>query len=193
MVTKLFEFENVKIAILKVDDWKENFPQKKSINKLSEKRIIEKESIQFLISKFLSGYKLTYNQNGKPQLDKGGYISISHSKSIIGIAWSFETNLGLDIEEIHARILKVEQRFLNDEEIVLFKTIKDKIKIWCVKEALIKIHDDKTFNLKYDLSVKKLNENNWIGYAKQRPEQQFKFSIFEFCNNIICINLNGEK
>jgi phosphopantetheinyl transferase len=193
MNTKLFTFKNVQLAILKVDEWKENFPQKISTKTISENRIIEKECVRFLVSTYLPNHKLTYNSNGKPLLDKGGFISISHSKSLIGIAWSFENNLGLDIEEIHERILKAAPRYINEKEIEFSQTLKDKIKIWCIKEALIKIHDDKTFNLKNDLHIKKLDKNKWNGYTTKNPEQQFEFSTFEFHNNIICFNSDGGR
>jgi len=193
MNAKLFTINNVQIAILKVDEWKQKIPQKKIKKTGTEKRNIEIEGVRYLLSQFLPEHKLTYNTNGKPLLNEGGFISISHSKSLIGIAWSFDYNIGLDIEEIHERIVKVETRFLNDFEIELYQTMNDKIKIWCIKEALIKLYDDKTFNLKNELIISKIDENKWAGYSTKNPNQKFEFSTFEFSNNIICFNTNGGK
>ena len=118
MNTQVFSFKNVQLVILKVDEWKDKFPQKLNSKKNeSSKRTIEKEGVQFLLSTYLPEHTLNYNSNGKPFLEKGGFISISHSKSLIGLAWSFDYNIGIDIEEIHERILKVEQRFIHEDEI----------------------------------------------------------------------------
>jgi len=166
---------------------------KDSEKKGSLKRIIEKESVQFMLAKFLPNHKLSYNSNGKPQLDKGAYISISHSKSLVGIAWSLSYNIGLDIEEINERIIKVQNRFINHEEFIFAESLKDKIKIWGIKESLIKIFDDKTLNLNTELRVEKIDDDKWIGYVSHFPHQKFEFITFEYLNNIICINSVNEK
>lgn len=191
MNSKLFSFNNAKIALLRVDEWIENFPQKKTT--ISTKRIFEKEITTYLLSTYLPDHILSYNSNGKPFLKNGGFISISHSKSIIGIAWSFDYNIGLDIEEINDRIQKVENRFINDDEMKFAQSLENKTRIWTIKEALIKIYDDKTFNLKTDLIVQKTVELNWMGLTTKKPFEIHEFITFEYCNNIICINKSGEK
>jgi hypothetical protein len=191
MNSKLFSFHNAKIALLRLDEWIENFPQKK--NRISTKRIFEKEITTYLLSTYLPDHILSYNSNGKPFLVNGGFISISHSKSIIGIAWSFDYNIGLDIEEINDRIQKVENRFISDNEMKFAQTLEDKTTVWTIKEALIKIYDDKTFNLKTDLIVQKNEESHWMGLTTKKPFEIHEFITFEYCNNIICINKSSEK
>jgi hypothetical protein len=194
MNTSVFSFKNVQIAILKVDEWEKNFSQQNyAEKKICSKRIIEKEGVQFLLSQFFPNQKLSYNSNGKPQLDNGAFISISHSKSLVGIAWNLTHTIGLDIEEIHERILKVENRFIHPEEHIYSQSISDKIRIWCIKEALIKIYDNKTFNLRTDLRVRKIENDKWIGFVSKFPSQLIEFITFEYCNNVICINTGGEK
>jgi hypothetical protein len=191
MNSKLFSFNSAKIALLRLDEWIENFPQKK--NRISTKRIFEKEITTYLLSTYLPNHILSYNSNGKPFLVNGGFISISHSKSIIGIAWSFDYNIGLDIEEINDRIQKVENRFISDNEMKFAQTLEDKTTVWTIKEALIKIYDDKTFNLKTDLIVQKNEESHWMGLTTKKPFEIHEFITFEYCNNIICINKSSEK
>jgi phosphopantetheinyl transferase (holo-ACP synthase) len=191
MNSKLFSFNSAKIALLRLDEWIENFPQKK--NRISTKRIFEKEITTYLLSTYLPNHILSYNSNGKPFLVNGGFISISHSKSIIGIAWSFDYNIGLDIEEINDRIQKVENRFISDNEMKFAQTLEDKTTVWTIKEALIKIYDDKTFNLKTDLIVQKNEESHWMGLTTKKPFEIHEFITFEYCNNIICINKSREK
>jgi phosphopantetheinyl transferase (holo-ACP synthase) len=191
MNSKLFSFNSAKIALLRLDEWIENFPQKK--NRISTKRIFEKEITTYLLATYLPNHILSYNSNGKPFLVNGGFISISHSKSIIGIAWSFDYNIGLDIEEINDRIQKVENRFISDNEMKFAQTLEDKTTVWTIKEALIKIYDDKTFNLKTDLIVQKNEESHWMGLTTKKPFEIHEFITFEYCNNIICINKSREK
>jgi phosphopantetheinyl transferase (holo-ACP synthase) len=191
MNSKLFSFNSAKIALLRLDEWIENFPQKK--NRISTKRIFEKEITTYLLSTYLPNHILSYNSNGKPFLVNGGFISISHSKSIIGIAWSFDYNIGLDIEEINDRIQKVENRFISDNEMKFAQTLEDKTTVWTIKEALIKIYDDKTFNLKTDLIVQKTESLHWMGLTSKKPFEIHEFITFEYCNNIICINKSREK
>jgi phosphopantetheinyl transferase len=194
MNVKIFSLNNVEIALIKVDEWKEFFPQKNTPEIIeNQKRIIEKEGVKYLLQKYLPFDNLDYNPNGKPILASGGYISISHSRSLIGIAWSFEYNIGLDIEEINERILKVESRFIHDEEKLFSKTLKDKISIWGIKEALIKIYDNKSFNLMNDLRVRKVSLNKWNGFSPKLTSHTIDFCTFEFHNNIICINTSGEQ
>jgi phosphopantetheinyl transferase len=191
MNSKLFSFNSAKIALLRVDEWKANIPQSKI--KVSTKRILEKEITMYLLATYLPDHVLSYNSNGKPFLVNGGFISISHSKSIIGIAWSFDYNIGLDIEEINDRIQKVENRFISDNEMKFAQTLEDKTTVWTIKEALIKIYDDKTFNLKTDLIVQKNEESHWMGLTTKKPFEIHEFITFEYCNNIICINKSSEK
>lgn len=195
MNTTHFSVDNVNFAFIRKDEFKDFFVRKKDlkIREVSD-RFIEIQGVKFLISNFLPNYTLKYNNNGKPHLDKGAYISISHSKSLIGIAWNFNFNIGLDIEEMTARITRIETRFIHDkEEANYIDSLSDKIKIWGIKEALIKLYDDKTLNLKNDLRVKKLELNKWIGFRTKTPTKKIEFNTFEFDNNIIVFNTTSEN
>lgn len=191
MNVKLFSLNNVEIAVLRVDEFEDFF----SLNNTPKftKRKIEKEGVKYLINNYLPHDELAYNLNGKPSLSSGRFISISHSKSVIGIAWSNEFNIGLDIEEIDKRILKVESRFIHEDERSFSESLIDKVSIWGIKEGLIKIYDEKSFNLKNDLRVRKVSQNKWKGFSPKITSQIIDFCTFEFHNNIICINTSGEQ
>lgn len=191
MNVKLFSLNNVEIAVLRVDEFEDFF----SLNNTPKftKRKIEKEGVKYLINNYLPYDELAYNLNGKPSLSSGRFISISHSKSVIGIAWSNEFNIGLDIEEIDKRILKVESRFIHEDERSFSESLIDKVSIWGIKEGLIKIYDEKSFNLKNDLRVRKVSQNKWKGFSPKITSQIIDFCTFEFHNNIICINTSGEQ
>lgn len=194
MNSKVFTFHNAEIAILRVDDWMSEIPQKvTSEYKKNSKRSIEKAITQHLLLTHLPNQRLCYNSNGKPYLKDGGYISISHSNSLIGIAWSFDYNIGLDIEEVNDRIFRVENRFISEKEMTFAKSLLDKLTVWSLKEVLIKINDDKSLNLKTDLIIERANENQWRGWTSKKPQEVHDFITFEYCNNIVCINKASER
>ena len=192
MKTILIEINNVKIALLKVDDISSEIPQKTVIEvSKSRSRLREKSGVSALLHTFHPNNKLVYNANGKPFLSPETFaISISHNQEWIGLAWSTLNHLGLDIERINPRIEKITNRFLHDEELIFVKTLRDKTVVWCIKECLIKLTDNKKLNLKNELRVLKIDEDNWIGYSTHQQEKMYHFNIFEKNNSIICINTN---
>ena len=190
MNTILIDINNVKIALVKVDDVLVEIPQSNSEKPtFNKKRLIEKAGIAYLLNTFHSQEKLEYNLNGKPFFASRSYsISISHSKNWIGLAWSSIENLGLDIETIDERILKVSDRFLHPDESTFVESLRDKTIVWCIKECLIKLLDDKTIDFKNELKTTKITDDNWTGYSRLKPEKIYHFSILKKNNSLICIN-----
>lgn len=192
MKTILREINNVKIALLKVDDLIHEIPQKKiRESKFSTKRIIEKYGIQTLLAKFLPNEEIIYNDNGKPfLLSNSHFISISHNAEWIGLAWSSTKNIGLDIEHCQPKIERISSRFLHVDEIAFAVTIADKTTIWCIKECLVKLLDNKKIDFKNELRSIKTDNQNWKGYSTLNLEKVYSFVIFQENNSLICINTN---
>ncbi len=115
----------------------------------SDLRKIEWLQVRALLNEiFKQKVVLLYRKNGQPYLQDypNLEISISHSKTIVAIAISKGFQVGVDVELIHPRLMKVADRFLNPTELVVFNslsTIIDKIQfltiVWSAKEALFKI------------------------------------------------------
>ena len=87
----------------------------------------------------LFGYQhIHYDKNGAPFIQNEGYISVSHSKNLVGIAVNEDYKVGLDLETHRKNILKLKSKFLSDNEQNEF-SCDDYIevtKIWSAKEAL---------------------------------------------------------
>ncbi len=81
---------------------------------------------------------LHYSPNDKPLLDKD-YISISHTGSIMAIAYHHQA-IGIDIEVPRPISSKLIKRLHLDPN--------SPLESWCLKEALIKLMDDKTYLIK---------------------------------------------
>ena len=194
MESTIYIFNNVFLALVEVDEIEILFPQNKTSNTIhTRKRFLEKEGIKYLLKKHLPKNTLIYNKNGKPHLKEGGYLSISHSKSLIGLAWSHEINIGLDIEEISPKIDKIHNRFIHDLEKEIAITQEEKTIIWCVKEAMVKILDNKSINFKQNLRViKKSNPDEWVCFANDDLTNAYVFSVFKTKNNIVCIHTKLE-
>jgi len=190
--TILIDIKNVKIALMKVDDVSQDIPQNTvKESSISKNRLREKEGVSLLLESYHPNLKLEYNSNGKPFLTPKTFaISISHNQEWIGLAWSTLALLGLDIERIDPRIEKVSDRFLHGEELNYIKTLRDKTAVWCIKECLIKLTDNKKLNLKNELRVEKIDEDNWLGYSTLQQEKMYQFYLFEQDNSLICINTN---
>jgi len=129
----------------------------------SETRKTEWLAVRAIFNKvFKEKVAIGYEPTGKPFLkDFPNYnISISHTKTIVAIALSENFKIGVDVEAVHPRLIKIADRFLNDSERVLmrsYNTMIEKIKfltiVWCAKEALFKIFGSDV-DYKNDLKAK---------------------------------------
>ena len=78
-----------------------------------------------------------HNEDGKPMLNNGLDISISHTRGYIAIILSETKNVGIDIEYVSDRVEKISSRFMREDE-----SADDIISLlvhWCAKETLYKL------------------------------------------------------
>jgi phosphopantetheinyl transferase len=86
-------------------------------------------------------FDLSYDDSGKPHLNDGKTISISHSNNFSCIAVSNQ-KIGIDLEILKEKTLKIAQRFMNISHLQnLPKTeqLKKATIIWGIKESVFKI------------------------------------------------------
>jgi len=100
-------------------------------------------SVRYLLAEFgYSDADLFYDNNGKPHLKDGKYISISHSFTFSAVAISDDL-IGVDIEKQRPKIGIIAHKFIGYEEDYLNKETTDYINkltvIWCIKESLYKL------------------------------------------------------
>lgn len=160
-------------------------------------RHIEKKGVQMLIeNQFGKNQNLNYLTSGKPILEHSNkYISISHSKKIIAFA-SGPYNLGIDIEEISDRILRLQDRFLNNSEKKLFGNSKTSLTLaWTIKESLFKIADNRKLSFKNELNILKEIEKHKIylcSITNKGKEVKLKCRCIRFQNHFLTFNNNFE-
>ena len=124
----------------------ENLKQK------SPKRLIEKQMVRQMLRKILPNHKIRYHENGQPYLEPfDKFVSVSHSFPYAVLAIS-EKKIGVDIEQVKDRIDKIKLKFLHPKEIDWLSRVESGIEhltaVWCIKEALFKIHSSKQWSFK---------------------------------------------
>lgn len=118
----------------------------------SPKRLIEKQMVRQMLKKIQPNHKIRYYENGQPYLEPfDKFVSVSHSFPYAVLAIS-EKKIGVDIEQVKDRIDKIKHKFLHPTEIDWLSRAKSGIEhltaIWCIKEALFKIHSSKQWSFK---------------------------------------------
>ena len=104
----------------------------------TEKRKKEWIASRLLLNKINPSYSISYNAFGAPELSDGSNISISHSKGLVAIIIS-QQQVGIDIEEISEKVLRVSSKFVSTNNLKNLTTEKATL-IWCCKEAIFKWH-----------------------------------------------------
>ena len=90
-------------------------------------------------------YDLTYDEAGKPHLNDGKHISISHSHEFSCICISNKL-MGIDLEKLKEKTLKIAPRFMEVKHLENLSTseqIEKATVIWGVKESIFKIKNEK--------------------------------------------------
>ncbi len=106
--------------------------------------------------------KLYYNDNNKPFINDPIYqsISISHTQHYLAIQLHRLPIAGIDIESERPALLKIQHKFLTNEEIPLAQhTLSGLCILWTAKEALFKIHGIANISLKKNIRILEVNHN----------------------------------
>jgi 4'-phosphopantetheinyl transferase len=134
-----------------VDELMEQLNHTVEGNKLIAFKFEEKKlqwlTAQVLLLKMCGTNNLTYNQYGKPFLTNGkGFISLTHSKNLVGLVYNLHNSTGIDIQYHADKIINIKSKFVNNKEL---EYIKDGLPtselaylhyLWCCKEAIFKVY-----------------------------------------------------
>lgn len=147
----------ITVYIWKIEETEEQLSKDMDLTKICQQRLLGMKSAQhrkgFWSIRHLmaeAGYQdhdLFYDENGKPHLKDGNFISITHSHDLTGIIVSTQKEVGIDIELQRDKILKIAHKFTPIEE---YKTIANTdalirklTMVWGAKESLYKIYATK--------------------------------------------------
>ena len=161
----------------------------------SKKRQLEFYFTRFLWSRFSEFEPITYEGTGKPHLRKG-YISISHSRNNIAIAYSPVNHVGVDLEHYNPKIFKIAQKFLSTEELDQFDLSNEVIitTLWSIKEALYKVLNIPGLIFRENIIITSIGEENSAEVHYQGSIKTFLFQritydefILTYCSNDILL------
>lgn len=130
-----------------------------------------------------SDLDLRYDENGKPSLVDGSYISISHSFEYASIIIGTE-NVGIDIEMKRDKIKRIANKFCNERELGLVEGDNDEVdmltEIWCTKEAMFKMCESRSLSFKNHMSVNLVEKTAVVD--NEMFKQMFAYSLVDFNN-----------
>jgi 4'-phosphopantetheinyl transferase len=143
---------------------------------------------KLLMEKGYSDFDLEYDEFGKPYLKDGNHISISHSHEFSTIIISNQ-KAGIDIEMQREKILRIADKFVNNQELQRLKSfdnqdfIKKLTVKWGAKEAIFKIRNEKGISFKDNIQVNpfEIRDQKTIATLEmENMKQQFSIYFEEF-------------
>lgn len=96
---------------------------------------------------------ISYNENGAPTLNDGGYISVSHNSTHVAVAYSKERVCGVDIESEQRNFSAIISRYLTREELSLLNHAAWCCIAWSAKETLYKLAQERGLNFLEDIRL----------------------------------------
>lgn len=145
-------------------------------------------SVRHLLAEFgYTDHDLFYDENGKPHLKDGKFISITHSYTFSGVIVS-DHEVGIDIEKRREKIAVIAHKFIGYEGDYLEATADDYINkltvIWCIKESLYKLFATPGMMFKHHFlvipfMVKDEETVAWIDYEDKKYRYHTHFFEFE--------------
>ena len=143
--------------------------------------------IRQLRNELIPNKSILYNSNGKPFVDQcENHISVSHSSKINCLAIS-KFPLGIDIEGIDERVLRIKTKYVNieDKKHYQYNSVEDLTILWTIKECLYKLNDIKGLSFKNDIRALSRNNNEHYFEVQTKNGIQKHVLIHEKIDNEI--------
>ncbi|MDM8152885.1 4'-phosphopantetheinyl transferase superfamily protein [Bacteroides gallinaceum] len=174
---KSWECEGGRFAVWKVEETAEEMraalgdalPYDEELSRLrAESRRMEYLAVRVLLKAICGEEKqVCHEPSGKPFLaDCSYHLSISHTKGYVAVALHPTAEVGIDIEQVSDRVLKVASRFMSDEELrgetdalkdchddTSSATLYYMLLHWSAKETLFKLMDQAEVDFKRHLCM----------------------------------------
>lgn len=189
---------SIKVYIWKIEESENELAQGIELTPHCEKRMLGMKSemhrkgflsIRHLLAE--AGYvdaDLYYNTEGKPHLNDGNHISITHSNQFTGIIISDSEEVGIDIEMQRDKILRIAHKFTPIEEYRIIANTEALIRkltiVWGCKESLYKICAEPGLSFLHHISITdfSLSDDRTIGevlYQGNKTTFNIRFLEFE--------------
>ncbi len=149
---------------------------------------------RILRKRILGNESIEYNSIGAPYIEGIGFISISHSSYLVGLAFNKEYMVGLDLETPRENILDIAQKFLAPIEYGTFDSNNklEMTQVWSAKEALYKLAGRKKIIFKEELILSKSNAGRWQGKIIN-PDHMLSVQLDIFDHQGTVVSVNSHK
>lgn len=121
------------------------------------------KALQWLASRHLAkqlagrSVQILHNESGQPHLDGSNQqISITHTSRFAAVMLSDALPVGIDMEAINPKVLRIADKFLHPEEKASIDsrfTVEQSIIYWSAKESLYKLYGKKQLEFKTQLRI----------------------------------------
>ena len=161
--------KTIKVAVWKITETEEvllkelstkGFDKNEIYQTKNKQRLKQWMATRLLLHHFFKDATIIYDDLGKPHLDNGWNISISHSNDFAAINLNKNNACGIDIEKITPKIGRIKHKFLNDTDLTTVKSLQHLILYWGAKEALYKYYGKKEVLFIENLFIHNFSENN---------------------------------
>lgn len=163
-----------------------SLPEQKYIDELSSTSRKLERATAIWLSRQLAGdfNSIYYDEFKKPHFKENNYyLSLSHTNNYVASIVHPEKRVGVDMEKISNKALKVASKFLNSEE---YKTLSKQIDkelfatiYWAAKEALYKLYGKKSLIFAKQLNVKGIGSKKFCGeILNENGEVKIKAKLF---------------
>ena len=152
----------------------------------SDKRKKEFLACRILLNHFDENLKISYSENGSPNLNNHQCVSVSHSGDLVCIIIS-DKKIGIDIELISDKSLRLKEKFINSHHTKLNK--EKSTLIWSIKESVFKFHKIGNVDFIKDIFVPEfiLKENREIDIRfKNNTLKAYYFKVEDFYLAYVC-------
>ncbi len=99
------------------------------------------------------------------------YISVSHSQTHAAVSIS-NCNTGIDIETKLEKVERIKHKFLNEKEKTwASSTPEDALMVWCSKECLYKLYEQKELDFIKHITILK-NDATFVGHIHKKTYEK---------------------
>ncbi|MDG1330744.1 MAG: 4'-phosphopantetheinyl transferase superfamily protein [Crocinitomicaceae bacterium] len=147
---------------------------------------------RILRKRILGDQHIQYNEIGAPSIIGVGFISISHSSHLVGLAFNKGYMVGLDLETPRGNILDIVPKFLAPIERNSFDANHklEMTRVWSAKEALYKLAGRKKIIFKEELILSKTASGDWQGQIIN-PDHTLSVQLDIFDHNGTVVSINN--
>ena len=160
--------ENIKVGVWKITETQEEllniliekgFDTESIYQTKNKQRLKQWLATRVLLSSFFDNTIINYDDLGKPNLDNGWCISISHSNEFVAINLNKNSDCGIDIEKITPKVARIKHKFLNPTDLQNVTSLEHLTLYWGAKEALYKYYGKKEVLFIENLFITNFIEN----------------------------------